>query len=269
MRLALLVMLALAAPAHAHDIRPGILSFKEDASGVMRMSFVYPVDNRGEAIELAIVLPDGCTLEKRVSVHCRDGFGGELAVGGMRGHAMKIYVSLERDGKRRDWVLTSESPRVDLGPAPSLFDRIGLDALALLVALLLALGLSQRFAVAAGAFLAAEALAGFLGHAAFGAWAAASVLLVVREATHDRESALRRWPWLAGALFGAVHGLVYAPAPRFLLAQLVAILVIAALVAGGRQLIGERRIVGLRAHRAACYALGALAAWQLLARVCG
>lgn len=267
MRLALLVLVALAVPARAHDLRPGILAFVEESPGELRMRFVPPIDSRGEAIELALVLPDGCTRAAE-RVHCERGFGGELAVGGMRGHAMKIYVSLERDGTRRDWVLTSESPRLELGPAPSWLARIGLAALALLFGLLLMFGPSLRLAVAVAAFLVAETLAGFLHapHAPLAAWVAASVLLVAREATHERATAIRRWPLLAGALFGLVHGLAYSPPIRYVVGQLAVLAAVVALVALARGLVGERRIIGLRAHRAACYALGALAALWLITR---
>jgi hypothetical protein len=207
MRLAVVLLVVfpiLAGTAHAHDLRPGILAFVEEAPGELRMRFVPPIDNRGEASEVALVLPDGCT-RKGDRVKCKSGFGGTLAVGGMRGHAMKIYVSLERDGARRDWVITSDAPRLDLGSPPGITDRIGIVALALLVGLLLVFGPSVRLVVAVTAFLAAEALVGFVHiDGPLAACAAASVLLVAREATHDREHAIRHWPWLAGALFGAV-----------------------------------------------------------------
>ncbi|MBA3502562.1 MAG: hypothetical protein M4D80_21710 [Myxococcota bacterium] len=264
MRLAVVIVLLVAGTAYAHDLRPGILAFVEDSPGDLRMRFVPPIDARGEASEVALVLPDGCT-RKGDRVRCKNGFGGTLAVGGMRGHAMKIYVSLERDGTRHDWVITSESPRLELGTAPGITDRIGIAALALLVGLLLVFGPSMRFVMSVVAFFVAEALVGFVRiDGPLAALAAASVLLVAREATHDRVTAMRRWPWLAGALFGAVHGLAFSPRPVYLFAQLAVIGVVAALVALSDRSIGEGRIIRLRAHRAACYALGALAAYRLI-----
>jgi hypothetical protein len=261
---AIVILLLLTGIAHAHDLRPGILAFVEDSPGELRMRFVPPIDTRGEASDVVLVLPDGCT-RKGDRVHCKSGFGGTLAVGGMRGHAMKIYVSLERDGTRRDWVITSGSPRLQLGAAPGITDRIGIPALALLVGLLLLFGPSGRFLVSVVAFLAAEALVGFVHiDGPLAAVAAASVLLVAREATHDRVTAMRRWPWLAGAVFGAVHGLAFSPRPVYVAAQLAVIGVVAALVALSDRSVGEGRIIRLRAHRAACYTLGALAAYRLL-----
>ena len=89
MKRALVALSLVAAEASAHDLRPGVLAFVEHEPGELGVRFVPPIDSRGEAIDLALVLPDGCS-RKGDRVRCRDGFGGELAVGGMRGHAMKI-----------------------------------------------------------------------------------------------------------------------------------------------------------------------------------
>ncbi|HET9485406.1 MAG TPA: hypothetical protein VFO79_15705 [Xanthomonadales bacterium] len=251
--------------AQAHDLRPGILAFVEDSPGELRMRFVPPIDTNGEAIELPVVLPAGCRRDGD-RVHCTRGFTGELAVGGMRGHAMKIFVSVERaDNSRRDWVLTSESPRLQLGPAPSVWSTLrgGVAPFALLLALFLVTGLSRRFASALAVFALASAVAALLALPASGAVIALSILVVAREALRDRATAIRRWPELAAGIFGLVHG--GAADLRGSLAALVAIAIVVALVAVARRLVGERRVVGLRAHRAAGYALGALAAWGLLA----
>ena len=165
-------------------------------------------------------------------------------------------------------MITSESPRLELGAAPGITDRIGIMAVALLVGLLLVFGPSTRFVVAVVAFVAAEAVVGFVRlDGPLVACAAASVLIVAREATHDRLTAIRRWPWLAGALFGVVHGLAFSPPRIYVFAQLAVVGVAAALVAIADWSVGEGRIIRLRAHRAACYALGALAAYWLLARL--
>ena len=175
MRLVLVAvaLLALARPAAAHDLRPGILTFVEDSREELRMRFVPPVDSTGEAIDLALVLPDGCTRTGD-RVHCTHGFTGTLAVGGMRGHAMKIFVSLERDGTRRDWIVTSDAPRLALPPL--------------------------------------------------------------------------RWR-----------------IPRVLAIAVLALVLVATRVV----LVRKPGIIGLRAHRAIAYALGALAAWRLIACLAG
>jgi len=51
------------------------------------------------------------------------------------------------------------------------------------------------------------------------------------------------------------------------LGQLAVVIAVVGAVALGRRLIDERRVLGGRVHRAACYALGAVAAWWLLERI--
>ena len=269
-----LVLLAvLAAPALAHDLRPGVLAFVESEPGELRVRFLPPIDSRGEAIDLALVLPDGCT-RKDDRVHCTRGFGGELAVGGMRGHAMKIYVSLERDGKRRDWVLTSEAPRLDLGPSPpvTVHDKIraGVHAfgdvhVALALAFVFAFGVTAQLGWALLAFTLARVLAAQLHlDGPFEACVALAVVLLARGKQPPHAIA-------AGALFGIASGLALPGAPWFQVGVALTAAVIVALAAavavGTRRLVGERRVVRVRAHRAACHALGALAVYWLLARV--
>jgi hypothetical protein len=118
------------------------------------------------------------------------------------------------------------------------------------------------------------------------------VLLVAREALHREPTLLRRMPWIAAAAFGLVHGLGFASALRGIglptsslagslfafnvgveLGQLAVVIAVLGAVALGRRLIGsaqsvdERRVLGGHIHRAACYALGAMAAWWLIERV--
>ena len=99
-------------------------------------------------------------------------------------------------------------------------------------------------------------------------------------------NAVRKWPWLAAGAFGLIHGLGFATALRELglpreslvralvafnvgveLAQLALVVALVAIVAAARRLVDERRVFGRHVHRAACYLLGALAAWWLLDRV--
>ena len=249
MRLALLCVLVASVPALAHDLRPGILAFVEDAPGELRMRYVPPVDSRGEAQELPIVLPRGCT-RRDDRVRCDDDFTGELAVGGMRGHAMKIYVSLERDGVRQDWVLTSEAPRLAIPPPRR--TPFPVLHLALFAALLLAFPRRPGVGLA---FVAAHVASGFAG-LAFAPLVSLAVVFAAREAISPRMQA----PVATAAVFGAVSGNAM---PLVIAGELVAL---AALAIALRS-IGERRIVGLRAHRAAAYALGALASYRLIAEL--
>lgn len=303
--LAVVVLIGLAADASAHDLRPGVLSLTERGPGDYAVHFVPPIDSRGDATNVSIVLPAGCSRDAD-RVQCAGSIAGELAITGMHGSAMKTIVVLVRNGERAEWILDAANPRITLGAsAPAgIFAWIrlgtahilaGLDHLAFVVSLLLVLdfAINRRLLATITAFTLAHSLT--LALAVFGvlevraapveACIALSVLLVAREATHREPTAIRRWPWLAAGGFGLVHGLGFASALRALglpraslarslvsfnvgveLGQLAVVAVLVAAVALGRRLVGDR-VGGANIHRAACYLLGALAAWWLLERV--
>lgn len=305
--LSLAIVLACAGIAGAHDLRPGVLALTELEPGEYALRFTPPLDNRGDATEVTLVLPSGCT-QRGDRVRCRGALAGELGVDGMQGRAMRtIFVLVRAGGERTEWILDAEHPRVTIGgeaPAAALawiwlgIEHIlaGFDHLAFVLGLLLVLevALSRRLLFTITAFTVAHSVT--LALAVLGvvnvraapveACIALSVLLVAREGLHDEPTAIRRWPWLAAGGFGLVHGLGFASAlseiglPRESLArsllafnvgvelgQLAVVAAVVGIVALGRRLIGERRIVGAHIHRAACYALGALAAWWGLDRV--
>jgi hypothetical protein len=306
--LAAIGVLVLCGSAAAHDLRPGVLSMTETEPGEYAVRFLPPVDSRGDSMELSLALPSGCTLTTPSHVRCDGPLAGELGVIGMHGAATRTLLALTQLGSgRREWVLDPDRPRIDLGRSPPAgvraWIRIGIahiwtgyDHLAFVIGLLLVLEVSvtRRLLATLTAFTLAHSLS--LALAVLGiarlhsnpveACIALSVLLVAREALHERPTAIRRWPWLAAGVFGLVHGLGFASAltqlglPKASLArslvsfnvgvelgQLAVILAVVGLVALGRRLVGERRIVGVRIHRAACYGLGALAAWWLLHRI--
>ena len=295
-------------PAIAHDFRPGIVSLVEPAGGgfgeyVLRI--VPPIDNRGEPVELALELPQGCTRSAD-RVHCAGGLAGPVAVRGLRGD-MKAVLVIERAGGREDWILDAQHPSATIGPAPPNralawiwigIDHIlgGLDHLAFVIGLLLVLEvtLDRRLLVTITAFTVAHSLTLALAAldvvtvstAPVEACIAASVVLVAREAMHREPTAIRRLPWLAAGAFGLIHGLGFAAAlgvgglPRASLAwsllwfnvgvelgQLAVVVAVVGAVWLGRRSIGKRWIVGPHVHRAACYTLGAVGAWWLLERV--
>jgi hypothetical protein len=301
---ALIVLLVIARSAAAHDLKPGVVSLVEQSDTDFALHFVPPIDSRGDVSNVTLELPAGCTQTAK-RLHCERGLSGELAVRGMT-TAMKTLVVVERNGTRQEWMLTADHPRVAITGAPPsralLWIRVGIehilggfDHLAFVLGLLLVLELrfSRRLLLAITAFTLAHSLS--LALAALGvvhvstapveACIALSVLLVAREATHEQETAIRRWPWLAAALFGLIHGLGFAAAlaeiglPRAAVAwsllwfnvgvelgQLAVVGVVIGAASVVRPLIRERRIVGLWIHRSACYALGALAAFWLIQR---
>jgi hypothetical protein len=301
--IALLILVA--RDASAHDLRPGVLSLTEREPGDYAIHFVPPIDSRGDATDVTISFPPGCTRTDD-HVRCDGSLAGELAITGMHGNAMKTIVVLVRDGERSEWILDAGSPRITIGasaPAGVLaWIRLGiahilagLDHLAFVISLLLVLdfGFNRRLLATITAFTIAHSIT--LALAVVGvirvhvapveACIALSVLLVAREALHREPTAIRRWPWLAAGGFGLVHGLGFASALRELglpraslarslvsfnigveLGQLAVIAVLVGLVATARRLVGDR-VRGANIHRAACYLLGALAAWWLWQRV--
>ncbi|HEY5939025.1 MAG TPA: HupE/UreJ family protein [Kofleriaceae bacterium] len=293
--------------ASAHDLRPGVLAIVESPGGALEMRFQPPVDSRGEATDVRVELPPGCTRDG-TRLRCEHGFTGELAVLGMRGASMKTLVTVAwGDGSHQEWILDAGDPRVTIGgPPPStahLWIRIGVehilggpDHLAFVIGLLLVLQLAidRRLLLTITAFTIAHSLT--LALAVLGvvrvpiapveACIALSVLLVAREATHQEPTAIRRWPWLAAGAFGLIHGLGFAAAlgeiglPRAALAwslvwfnvgvelgQLAVVAVVVAIAWLWRRLVGERWVIGPRVHRTVSYLLGALAAWWFLDRV--
>jgi hypothetical protein len=274
MKRAVIVLALLAADAQAHDLRPGVLSFVEREPGDLGIRFVPPIDSRGEAIDLALVLPEGCA-RKGDRVRCTNGLGGELAVGGMRGHAMKIYVSLVRDGTRRDWVLTSEQPRIDLGKAPPATAHAKLQAgvhsfgglaVAFAIALVVAFGATRRLWLGLALMTATSLVAGLAGFVAPITIAALSLLQL---SSKKYSSEQLSW-WLPG-VFGIAHGVAGGAWFQVGIAGTRAVIVglAAAAIYGLGRLVGPRRVVRERAHRAATYVLGALAAYWLLRGLAG
>ncbi len=306
MRAAIVVLVLLAArTAAAHDLRPGVLSLTEQAPGEYALHFAPPIDSRGDVSGVTVSFPAGCTRDE-ARLHCDAPIAGVLAIEGMHGAAMKTVVVLVRGGERSEWILDAANPRITIGASPPsgvvAWIRLGvthilagLDHLAFVVSLLLVLdfAIGRRLLLTITAFTLAHSIT--LALAVLGvievraapveACIALSVLLVAREATHDEPTAIRRWPWLAAGGFGLIHGLGFASAlsdiglPRASLArslvsfnvgvelgQLAVVVVVVGLVALGRRLVGDR-VRGTHIHRAACYGLGALAAWWLLDRV--
>src|SRR5262245_21415230 len=109
---ALAVLVALAATADAHDLRPGVLSLTEQSSGDYALHFAPPIDSRGDATEISIDFPAGCTRNADL-LHCDGAIAGTLAVRGMRGAAMKTLVILVRaSGERSEWILDTGAPQI-------------------------------------------------------------------------------------------------------------------------------------------------------------
>ena len=301
----LLVAIGLCTSARAHDFNPGVLALSELSPNEHRMAWTEPVDSRGLPGGVTVRFPDGCRVEADL-VSCDEALRGEIAFDGMHDPAMQIVVSLASASGIEEHLVLGAQPAVIVGGgdrSASLWLRLGiehilggLDHLAFVLGLLLVLRVraDRRLLATLTAFTLAHSLTLALASldvvrlptAPVEATIALSVLLVAREASHERETAMRRAPWLVAAVFGLVHGLGFAGAladiglPRDALwssllffnvgvelGQLVVVAVVIALVKAASLLGLARDHASARfIHALACTAIGALAAYWLIER---
>ncbi|UJR78558.1 HupE/UreJ family protein [Sandaracinus amylolyticus] len=301
---AAIVVVAIASRAEAHDSRPGVLALVERAPGSYAVAWTAPVDARTPEGTLRVVYPAGCEA-RGGQLTCEPGAieGGEIAIEGPLDRRTRVVVTLEtRQGEHLEAIATGAAPRVRLVAGDGSWTRwiaigiehiaFGLDHVAFVLGLVLLVGFDRRIVITITAFTIAHsitlALAALdlvrLPSAPVEATIAASVVLVAREAMHDRATLSRRWPWLVALLFGLVHGLGFAGALREVglpehglvralagfnvgveLGQLALVALAFVVVAIGRRVVREQRVVA-QARPLACYALGAVGAMWLVDR---
>jgi hypothetical protein len=299
--LALLAVLWLASgPARAHGLYPGVLALTEERPGVFTLAWTEPVDTSGASTPVEVVFPPHCRRDG-ARLDCGPaGLHGTIELRGLVPGRVSVMALVEfLDGRTLEAMLDARAPEllVDRSPgrSPLAWLRLGmehvlggLDHLAFVLGLLLVVGTRglRRLAATITAFTLAHSLT--LALAATGtlvlasapveATIAASVVLVAREATHDRPTLTRRAPWAVALAFGLVHGLGFAGALAswglpagwvgwsllwFNLGieagQLAVVLLVVVIVR-----LAGRRLAPLRL--AATYAIGGLGAWWLLER---
>lgn len=302
--LAPVLVLALASlvprPVAAHGLHPGVLTLVEHEPGLFTLAWTEPVDTNRVSASVELEFPEPCRPQGD-QLDCRGpGLHGAIALRGPAlAHVRVLTLVRFLDGRTVEAMLTADSPRVLVDQAPGrspwAWVRLGvehilggLDHLAFVLGLLLVIGTRdpRRLVATITAFTLAHSIT--LGLAATGmlrlsaapveATIAASVLLVAREATHDRPTLTRRAPWAVAFGFGLVHGLGFAGAlgtwglPDGWVGQsllwlnlgieLGQLAVIVAMVVVVR--VVGRRLGPLRPL--ATYAIGSLAAWWLLER---
>lgn len=290
----MIALLFFASHALAHDFTPGVLSLREVGDGEYLYVWTQPVDS-GAPVDVGLVFPEGCDVEPE-RVRCDD--LDEVRFEGFDDLRVSIVVVVERGGDTRESIVTANDPRVELGDSSPLGFLIlgvehvlgGLDHLAFVLGLLLVVGPDRRIVWTITAFTLAHSLT--LALAVLGvvrlssapveASIALSVLLVAHEATHDRATFTRRFPWAVALVFGLVHGLGFAGAleeiglPRDSLATAIALFNVGVeigqlavvFVAIGIALLVRRLAPKLEriGPRAIAYAIGALGAFWLLDR---
>lgn len=284
--------------AHAHDFTPGVLALDERGPGELAMQWTPPVDSRTRHV-VDVTFPPGCTATEK-ALACPGGLRGDIVFHGMRAEMQVLVVLQTLDGTSTEHLVSGRAGRITIGgPVGSAastwlvlgVEHIlgGLDHLAFVLALLLLVEGRRRLFFAITAFTVAHSIT--LGLAAFDvirlpsapveATIAASVLCVAREAMSDRETLSKRAPWLVALIFGLVHGLGFAGVLRDLglpegsagkalfffnvgveIGQLAIVVVVLGVAHLARRWVARAP----RLRTAACYALGAVAAFWLVDR---
>jgi hypothetical protein len=227
-------LLALPSIARAHDFEPGVLVLVETAPHRFDVAWSQPIDSRGAPSGVELELPDTCRYAD-ATLDCGNApLAGRIRFRGMHSSRTQVIVIVEwAGGERLERLVTGASPELEVGAGPGRdagawlllgVEHIatGFDHLAFVIGLLLVVGLDRRLIATITAFTLAHSLTLALSVSgllqlpsrAVEATIAASVVLVAREGMGDRETAVRRFPWLVAAIFGLVHGLGFASALR-------------------------------------------------------
>lgn len=304
-----LAMGFLALPAGAHEMSMAEMDLRQ--ASPTDFMWNWGAGNRtGESV-LRPRWPAGCRDDDGV---LRCGPGGLSGRMGMDGVGDKFSAVLMRvhwlDGGTRVYTLTKGQPEVTLfgsaddqrgmGEIARAYGLLGvehilggIDHLLFVLGLLFLVGFNRRLVGVITAFTAAHSLT--LALSALGlltlrpppveAVIALSIMLVAKEALHDKPTLSRQWPALVALLFGLVHGLGFAGAlkeiglPENHLA--VALLTFNLGVEAGQLLVvGAAGLLVLALNRwapadgiwlvrtrlAALYAIGGLAAFWTLER---
>ena len=247
---ALLALLAAAlVPAHADDLRPGYLEWREDAPGAWTVTWKAPLLG-GLATRARPVLPPGCRAGERqrafsgpavietVAIACDRPLGGATLglVGLEHGFTDALLRVAPREGAVQAARLTPQAPTATVAARAGRLDIartylalgvehivFGFDHLLFVIALvLLVRGLRQlvatvtAFTLAHSLTLAATTLGAVaLGRKPVEICIALSILLVARELLRPTEAPAtlaRRAPAAIAFVFGLLHGFGFAAA---------------------------------------------------------
>jgi hydrogenase/urease accessory protein HupE len=303
---AMLTLMSGAAAAHEmsmaemelREAQPGDFLWQWTASG-----------NRPAGNVLRPVWPESCRAEANVLRCGEAGLRGTFAIEGVGKRYSAVMVKVHwLDGQSRVYTITSGQPRVQLfgsaedqrgmGEIAWAYTLLGVehilggfDHLLFVFALLFLVAFNRRLVLALTAFTLAHSTTLVLS--ALGwltlrgppveAAIALSIVLVVGEALHKRQTLSRRWPALVAFVFGLVHGLGFAGALKeiglpqnHLLTALLSfnvgvelgqLLVVA--LAFGIFLAFARRPQFAQARVPALYVMGSIGAYWSIHRVAG
>jgi len=306
-----LVLSLLTTPAHAHEMSMAEMEVHETAPGEFLWTWSAASDKRPMGDDLKPRWPQSCQQAGSNLVRCGSaGLAGTFAMDGVgKRYSAALVKIVWLDGQSHVYTLTGAQKSIELYGFAD--DRRGLgeifrayavlgvqhilsgiDHLLFVVSLLFLVGFERRLISTITAFTLAHSLT--LACSVFGwltlrpapveACIAISIVLVAREALHDRDTLARRIPALVSFLFGLVHGLGFAGALKSIgLPQSHLPMALLSFNVGVE--IGQLLLVVVafllvrvpfpqswfsRARRPALYAVGALAAfwsWQRIAAI--
>jgi len=233
-----MAMLALAAPARAHEMSMAEMDVRETSPGEFLWQWSAASDKRPMGNDLVPHWPEGCSAGPSTLRCGADGLKGTLTIDGVgKRYSAAMVKVVWRDGQSRVYTLTAGHPSVQLygsaddrrGMSEIAWTYIilgiqhilgGIDHLLFVIALLFLVGFRRRLVGTITAFTLAHSLT--LACSVFGwitlrsapveAVIAVSIVLVACEALRERDTLARRIPALVSFLFGLVHGLGFAGA---------------------------------------------------------
>ncbi len=247
---AFIVMVAMGAPAHAHEVRPGYLELRQTGAETFDVSWKVPAQGDLK-LSIHARLPESCTplsavvstkgggaFTDRWTVTCPGGLsGGTISIAGLSGTLTDALARIERlDGTSQVARLTPDAPSVVVEATPEWQQLagtylglgvehilLGIDHLLFVLALLLLVKGWRRLVATVTAFTVAHSLtlaAATLGYVHIPqrpveAVIALSIVFVAAELVRlgrGQVSLTQRWPWAIAFTFGLLHGFGFAGA---------------------------------------------------------
>jgi len=247
---ALIFMLAMVVPVHAHEVRPAYLELRQTEADTIDVLWKVPA--RGDLkLSIQARLPENCeslsviasnmtggAFTDRWKVTCPGGLtGGTIAIDGLSSTLTDALVRIERpDGTSQIARLTPTAPSFVVEAAPTSYQiaatylglgvehiLLGIDHLLFVLALLLLVNGWRHLLATVTAFTLAHSIT--LAAATLGfvqvpqrpveAVIALSIVFVAAELIRFRNgqvSLTQRWPWAIAFTFGLLHGFGFAGA---------------------------------------------------------
>jgi hydrogenase/urease accessory protein HupE len=245
--LAAALVLLLAAPAYAHESRPGYLELRAVSEGRYEVLWKQPAV--GELVlQLSPVFPDSCTvtgadrqllpgaMSTRLTLSCPGGLpGNTIQIAGLEDTMTSVLVRVHHlDGSEETYLVHPTAPFFTIGGTAGWTERarsylqlgvehimLGLDHLLFVLGLLLIIEDRRMLVKTVSAFTVAHSMtlaAATLGYASvpgppLNAAIALSILFLGPEivrAWRGQTSLTIRHPWVVAFAFGLLHGFGFA-----------------------------------------------------------